>query len=307
MKLFLLSALFSITSLCFATQADDEEFELRQQILNPIYKNFESNPLHAPGKLRAEQLINKQIEEKKTKYDYNSLQEVPWDEEVRDAYQALEDIHKARRVGVNLKELLSANFFAEEAKTAWDMRAGTCNDYADLVKIIFEFNMLNDEENETPSSFKKAIYIKAEADFSSHPPSSGNHVFILIEGNSGTVFAVDAFENKITRLRTNFIATITDKDDPEGKGVKLSKGVSTELTELFSQHGHFDQIFIRPQTRWRVMPAFSTLRRNQIRTYDPSMAKLYKSLQFQQFKGWFDYYELKPFKRKNQCKGCSVG
>ncbi|MCC2644237.1 MAG: hypothetical protein K0R94_15 [Burkholderiales bacterium] len=304
MKLFLLSALFSITSLCFATQADDEEFELRQQILNPIFEHFQSNPLHAPGKLRAEQLINKQIEEK-TKYDYNSLEKVPWDTNVKNAYQKLEDIHKERRIGVNLNELVSSKFFAEGAKTAWDMKSGTCNDYADLVKIIFEFNILNDEENDTPSFFTKAIYIKAEADEGRHTPTSGNHVFILIQGKSGTLFAVDAFENQIKRLRTNFLDTIKDEEDKDGRGVKLSPEVSKKVTELFSQDGVYDILYIRPKTQWLVTPLFSKLRRNQIRTYDPSMAKLYKSLQ-SQFKGWFDYYELKPFKGKNQCKGCSV-
>lgn len=225
---------------CFAGSPDEEEKELKAAILDPIVNHFPEEASYT--KLMSKAIVQYEID-KNTQLDptgaANLKQEFdkkpPFnDPYYKDAKCAIDDID----VGSS-----TAGFTARYL-SIWQNKIISCGGYAKLVLIAFYFNMMNYQLCAAKPLFKEAIQISS---------AGGDHSFVLVEGDSGTIFAIDAFEGKITRLY-NFtkLSTMSGKSGL----VDLKRQEDNEqLTRIFGtadNNGklYYDVIFVSEKTKW---------------------------------------------------------
>jgi hypothetical protein len=240
--LFILILAFS-SALCFA-DAKEEEAELNVAILDPIINHFPEDSSYTRMKSKAilKYEKNKKIQfNKKEAYDYIKEKERSGELTSRDSdYDCLWD---------TLDEIDSTNSdgFAARWGTSWHMNVIQCSGYANLALITFYFNMMNYKIRGEQPMFNGAVFVGARGD-------TGNHVFILVEGVSGTIFAVDPWIRKVIRL-DGFIKLSPLLSNPQGAVYDLKDPYNGLLNHLFSEEGdngirYYDALYVNAGTKW---------------------------------------------------------
>jgi hypothetical protein len=234
--LFIFVVAFS-SALCFA-DAKEEEAELNVAILDPIINHFPEDSSYTRRMSKA--LIKWEIDNNiqlKPAAAKNKAQELsktsPFNNtDYSCAWSAMDKI-----------DIYDVDGFAAKYLSAWHMGIIQCSGYAHLALITFYFNMMNYTIQNKKQIFKKAALVGTTK-------SSGNHIFMLVEGDSGTMFAVDPWIREVKKL-----SGFTKLSDFSWGVVYLKPNDNILLRRLFGvadQNGklYFDEIYVNENTDW---------------------------------------------------------
>ncbi len=320
-KLFLIPLSILLTSVCYA-DADQEKTELEQTILLPIKTYF--YPSDSITKKVSDKLIVEQRGRSQhfTNEQADKLGEVFYVQYEKEAHM-LKFKEQEKRIMALWKPIDKTpkkdSVFYSSVYAAVTEKAGTSFDYANLVKVSFEFYRLNEEAKDHEFNFIGAYYISAKSD-------SGEYNFILIKGKSKAVFAVDAVENKIKKLSASF-NNIFDREVDTRGDINLSKEQSHELTQWFkTSDGYYNVHYVNKDTEWIINKQYSEKIKESTEATDTAKRSVYEVLQMYIFNQWLEYTEFAtmkyhnetkvPYKRdtngnikdkkKSKCEGCSV-
>lgn len=262
-RLFSIIIFILLIPTCLANAIEDEERELNLTLLRPIIDHFsESNSY---SKIMSNKILEHEIA---TKTQLNRAQVAILKKQILKEHPFTDDtlrcIHKTvhRIKGKTLSEEIAKSYL-----NVWLMKSVKCSDYAELVLIAFEFNRMNNIIIGRPLHFKTAVLIIANTD-------TGDHSFVLVEGNSGAVFAVDPWARRVTRLYPNFIKLSNIAD----KIYKLGDNDNYQLNLLFGQP-YYDVRYVNYDTKWLLKEEHSQLIRDISLKRNDYMQILYETLQ----------------------------
>jgi hypothetical protein len=176
--------------------------------------------------------------------------------------------------------------YAKAYKNAWNMKVANCGGYAFFVLIAFEFNKMNvlAQDGKKPI-FKTARLVMATA--------NGDHALVLVEGNSGRVFAVDPWMGVVKKLSTRF-AGLDLSRIPIDQSVDLNPEENQQLNLLFSEP-FYDVEFVNKDTEWEIEGDKYKIIYEVAHKYDTNMESFYNTLRPNFQKQWiFEYAKLFP-------------
>jgi hypothetical protein len=287
-KILTVVVLSFISILCFADAAEEER-ELNEAVLQPIINHFPEDSSHT--RVMSKMLIkyemdkNIQLEPAAAKEKANEFAANPPfnDFDYSCAREAMQDIDTRGIAG-----------FAAKWGLAWHMGIIQCDGYARLALITFYFNMMNYRANNEKPIFKKAALVGTVR-------GSGDHIFMLAQGDSGTMFAVDPWIRVVKKLPNSFVklsnvGLFTPKE--------LSPDENKLLTGLFGMADlngkvYFDGKYVNVNTMWVLEVSLANKIRCMAEMGGP-IKTLYEDLNFDrrfpQQVPWFPRWQL-PYDR----------
>lgn len=228
--------------MCFAG-ANEEEAELNQAILHPIIDHFlkDSSYTRKISKqiISHEVNLGKQLDRNEAaEYLENILESEPF---TNDAYECA---WKAQDI---IDDRFDSENFAKRYLLAWQNKIGQCYDFTRLALIAFYFNMMNYKiahPGVTPM-FKAAFLTETVGD-------TGHHLFMLVEGTSGTIFAVDPWAGQVTTVpELTRLPAILSSDKEDRLVYRLGPHDNKRINLLFSQP-YYDVRYVNSDTQWRL-------------------------------------------------------
>jgi hypothetical protein len=280
-------------SVCFAN-ALQEELELNSEILVPIINNFNNSSSFT--RLVSLELIEMQRSNKimvdPNKRDIQlyqkAAQQVRSNPSLRGAVEGV--LSNCR---VCLPGQTAGGCFADAHQYYWTQKASSCAEYAELVMIAFEFNLMNyvalGKAQEWP--FKEAVFVKTS-------PDTGDHGFVLVEGVSGAVFAIDPWIWRVVRLY-NFpklsdikgvFVNLADVD----KTINLNQILNSLFASPYKGKVLYDGWYVYKNTEW-ILDRYSFQKiQNYAHEYNPYMKIFYdtpKSDNLPKFRRWTKKYD----------------
>lgn len=261
------------SSMCFAGQKEEYD-ELRYNVLEPITAHFgDSSSL---TKLISSEMIEMQKSGWKIKNP--KATSIDMRNEARAAVRTkiggarFDEMDKTipgfckqytERPFHGSKQEWVKDVLATVISVAWDYKVANCEAYIRIVLLALNFNRLNNAQLYS-SLFKEAAVVKAK------PPS--DHYFVLVEGKSGTMFAVDPWIGQVTILDgVTKLSAITAnpliKDYPPKTLNKLNK-----LFESSDDNGvaYYDEIYVGKTTQWILRRDIPIGYEQFVYTYDPA-------------------------------------
>ncbi len=253
-KLWLIVVLVFLSAMCFATKEEDiaaEEKELNEAILAPIVGHFPASSSYtwriSEAIIRYERSNKKEF----SKYEAsNYVEKLLATPEFKDIDKAVCDWRAISKIDAR-----DVNGFVAKLRLTWRMGIIQCGGYADLAMLTFNFNMMNYQARGVKPIFKSAVFVVALR-------NNGDHAFILVEGDSGTVFAVDPWVrlDKDMSPRSGMVerlpgfpklSTITSWN---GGVYRLSQEDNDRLNNLFGykENGklYYDGMYVTKHTEW---------------------------------------------------------
>lgn len=293
-KIVFASVLLVLNSVCFA-DALEEELELNSDILVPIICHF--NDSSSLTKCVSTKLIDQQ---KKDKMLLNRFEVLSIYSNVaaslKDYGVKLDAIREASACPKGDKNQLTASGLANSLKLAWELKVSNCGEYSLLVMIIFEFNRMNNYLLGKPLNFKEAMFVTTKG-------KTGDHVFVLIEGLSGTMFAVDPWIWKVTKLEPSFMK-LPDihKGNHSLDTIDIPAQLNQKINQLYGSNSkastYYDMIYLQANTKWNLDITRSKKIYDLIHEQNKEMKELYDTLRFSdrlRFPQWvMEYDELFP-------------
>jgi|SRR6185437_61570 len=127
-----------------------------------------------------------------------------------------------------------------------------------MAVVILEFNRINKIRLNQPLLFDQVVVVRAT-------PKYGDHWFVLVQGKSGTVFAVDPWFRKVIKLKgAPKLSEITTDLYPNHK----------LLTSLFAVRyngkEYYDEAYVREDTQWSLRRDIATAYNDFVDTDDPA-------------------------------------
>ncbi|MCC2625148.1 MAG: hypothetical protein K0R14_1021 [Burkholderiales bacterium] len=286
--LFIIVLIFS-SMMCFATIEEDaaaEETELREAVLNPIINHF---PVKSSYTWRVSQAILEQEKSEKRQFDIDKAKEY---------LRELSEMPGFKDTDYNCiwKEITEMgdrdiNGFVARTILAWQTKVIQCGGYADLAMLTFNFNMMNYKAQGISPIFKEAVYAVVVKD-------TGDHVLILVEGRSGTMFAVDPWIRNVIKL-PNFPG-LSNINFSNGK-YYLKPQENKQLSSLFAsadENGklYYDVMFVDKYSNW-VLDRMYSLKISCVARSGGPIKTMYEDLnlanaQFPKRVPWFPRWQL---------------
>lgn len=290
-KLLFICTLVLSYVVCYAGEAD-ELAELQTAILIPITKNF--NEDSSLTKKMSKAIINQEIATK-THYKKEQIMAVIHGiirgglrEEDVDAY--------AREVSEVCEIEPTVNKLINKYVKSWVWKKSNCVNYANFVIVAFEFNQMNKQITRGEKLlFREARYVETYG-------NTGMHVFVLVEGVSGTIFAVDPWIHKIVPLPV--FPKLSAIHEPI---YELSGAENAQLSRLFgvmdkaSGEVYYDVKYVNFDTKWRINATKEPL--CLVHKLSPEVQVFYNTFQGN-FPLWKHEYSAELFKQDKTPAWC---
>jgi hypothetical protein len=261
-KLILVTALVFINTLCFA-EAKEEDNELNYAILGPIITHFTDASSYT--RQMSKEIIKYQTSNK-IKLDLKGTMALG--DELAKKAPFNDDKYKCIRDKIDSMEETNSTLIAKRYLTAWTYKVEQCVGYANLALIAFEFNRMNSIVNSDKSFlFKYAVLVKAK--------KNGDHRLLLVEGNSGTMFAVDPWIREVRQLY-NF----TKLSDAKPLNTDDYKQLNSLYGVVADGVIYYDVFYVDGNTEWELRPTTSKNILDNMQTFDFEMENLYNTLYF---------------------------
>lgn len=225
-KLILILVSIFGTSICFATQAE-EIAELQNYVLTPIVENF-SKGKGSPSEQLSKAIIAMEVTENRQftrNHVIDLLNKGVFDAVIKDTPTML------------CHNITDTEDFVTKYLEAWKIAIASCGINTNFVLIALEFNQMNRIEQGKLPLFKIVVKVSAIK------PS--DHTFVLVEGMSGTMYAVDAWMQKVVILSPEF-TKLSHMKSPllDFKDIK-------SLNILFSKP-FYDAYYVNAATVWMI-------------------------------------------------------
>lgn len=294
-KAFYILILILNATLCFAG-ADEEEDRLNSVVLAPILKNYTiSSSIEGLRHL----YIKKAQIAKGRQFSADELDEFlkvlakkpPFnDYKLKCAYEDMRgkwrrDLEHGDSDHENSSDdeypASAAEIFSENLRMSWNNKMANCGEYAYLVVIILEFNRMNIIRSKMHRFFEKVVLVHSVR-------GTGDHVFVLVKGVSGIIFAVDPWLRKVKRLEgLNDIPSTLIKDEE----IFLNKQENLMLNEQLFKDPYYDIFYVNKETQWFFDIQTSAAIENYAHTKANGMKELYNILLNYEYEfGWTKSY-----------------
>lgn len=268
-RLIYIAILLLSAPMCFAGETE-EEVELNSKVLVPITKYFsESSSLSrlvSLGMIEAQKKDGqiKNATEAELKHT-QILNEVIGNLDAKRLKEIAETKDVCKKYLTNAIIGNSTDSYAAFLSNSWAHKAATCDFYTRMVITAFAFNEMNDKILKTklkqPLLFKKIAMIQTA-------PGTGDHMFVIVEGNSGTMFAVDPWIHKVVKL--NDFTKLSSMPDKELYEINLSD--ANQLNALFGHEYkskiYYDEYFVGKNTKWLLNRKFNKHAEDFVYNYD---------------------------------------
>ncbi|MCC2624323.1 MAG: hypothetical protein K0R14_196 [Burkholderiales bacterium] len=280
-KLIFIATLVFSSSVCLAGKVEEMN-ELKNNILEPIITHFSDSS--SMSRLTSLKLIEMQKADGKFQnLDTNALthkrtiaMEKVYKEIGKDQYERLAKVaifckKYTDRPFTGTPEESTKDFLLTFVSVAWQNNFASCNIYARTVLLAIAFNNLNNVKQGKSLLFREAAAVQTESGF-------GDHSFVVVEGMSGTMYAIDPWIREVKILYgakklsdipfiPPFIYSFTD--DNQNK----------ILNKLFRVEGedkntwYYDEVYVREDTKWRLRRDMSLSYQLLANNYDPDPDK----------------------------------
>lgn len=274
-KLIFIIVLVFLTSICFAGQVEEYN-ELKDNVLEPITAHFSDSS--SLSRLISIKMIEMQKMNGKVVDPTHIKLMIMKDRarsEVREEVgsKRFEEMDKiiplfcqkySKRTFTGLQPDFAKDLLTTLVSVAWDYNVANCEAQMRIVLIALDFNRLNYAVRGQKWLFKEAAVVKAK------PP--GDHYFVLVQGLSDTMFAVDPWSRKVTILEdtaTKLSAIsadplINDYPDPQKKLNKLFEASDDKGIK------YYDEIYVRENTEWILRRDVTIGYEQFVNTFDPA-------------------------------------
>jgi hypothetical protein len=202
------------------------------------------------------------------------------------------------------KQIFQKDLLAKLMEIALTYNSANCAAQMRFTVMALKFNWMNKKRLNQPLMFKKMVVVQAD-------PKTGDHLFVLVEGKDGTIFAVDPWFRKVKKV--DGATKLSDIASDEMISPYPKPELLTNLFAEFDDNGkvYYDQIYVSEKTQWRlrwdITIGFETL----ANTYDPApkqahqvgdlnyiahMEDIYNMLKNNmKFTDWTSEYDKLPF------------
>jgi hypothetical protein len=301
-RFFFVIVLGLSSTICFAGGKEEYTW-LSNDLMVPFVVNF--NDSSALTRLMSIKLIKYQKENLKRQLNRAEAlsimettllnREKPFDDDKRNSL--MKDIRKCG------KQAGGASGLATVVHMSWQNKASNCNEYAKSVMIALEFAQMNSIASGNGPIFKTAVVVGTYEEIYSYTSgleiALNDHTFVLVEGLSGAMFAIDPWIWQVVKL-DNFAKLssidpqITDLEKASSKSINLN----LELNQIFSRQngGYYDVIYVNSDTKWQLERKFSQNILNNVHTRNEDMRNLYDNVLMPKFHWAKTYDQLFPAK-----------
>jgi len=162
-----------------------------------------------------------------------------------DTIKAQLSCHKSYK---EYQDQMTATTFAKSQLLAWQLKVSNCLEYSNLAMLAFEFNKMNNILLGKPLNFKEALFINTMN-------NTGDHIFVLIEGKSGTIFALDPWSRTVVELDPAFINLFSIKPDSDNM-IQIPETLNKKLNLLYKDT-YYDVLHVREATKWYLDVGYS--------------------------------------------------
>lgn len=268
--IFKLVLIFSIST-CFANVVDEQK-ELNT-IYVPIVTHF-ANAQGSPPQRLSDSIIAAEVAQNK-QFSKSKVHEM-----VKKGYFAdtVDDdkFLDCKDELVKLKGKIDVAVYVDNYLKLWNLKTLTCNMYANITLIAYEFNRMNYEQDKPPLFYAASIVYSM--------PKTGDHGFVLVEGTSGTMYALDPSYKKMAILK-NF-----PKLSNMSCYGRISLTHSVYLNFTLFRKPFYDVFYINYDTMWRLHAINTQNILNLVHTKNEHMKIFYETLRpnFPQWKYKYD-------------------
>jgi|GEM_PF-2732639 len=290
----------------------EEEKLLNEEIINPMTRRFSDKD--SLSDLESLELIELQKKHGKIKStDELESRRVQAVTELLRKYgrSHLEKISQTTSscAGEEEKLLDSSTFLATDLYSGWRNKAVTCTFYARMAITIFAFNRMIHFAQKTPFPFKEAVIISSKVT----TPPTGDHDFVLVEGNSETMFAVDLWKRRVVKLN-NVTKLSNIANSKELTPYPNAMSLNILFSVLYEDEVYYDEAYVSESTKWNLNRGISQAIEKYVYTYDPhsiknktpTMGSLYNYLRLEFFPNWRLEYDALPFSSFSKTKSETV-
>jgi hypothetical protein len=263
-KLACVVAILLSTSICYAGKEEDaaaEEAQLNSEILAPITNHFSDSDsysrLYSLALIKLQQDKYGKIRDATRKTITDEATEMVDTELSKDCEKSkLCSQFENRKNEMKYVENMCGKYyyvanegsmdaFTSSLSLAWGHNIVTCNFYTRMVLTAFFFNQMNNLRQGKPWLFKKAEAVRTA-------PKTGEHVFVLIEGKSGAMFAVDPWIRKVVRLNGVTRLSKIPYEAHEDYPYENSEELNILFAHLHKGIAYYDEKYVSQKTKWTI-------------------------------------------------------
>lgn len=189
----------------------------------------------------------------------------------------------------------SSDALATCLSSSWGYKVANCNFYSRMVMTAFAFNLRNHWVQRKQFLFKEAVMVVNKT-------GTGDHVFVLVEGNSGAMFVVDPWIRQVIQLE-DVIKLSAFARHPLIVPYPDAKALNSLFSVSYQGTVYYDETYVNENTKWILRRNDSQAIERFVNTYYDSTSKKDNELNMRDiytylrgyFPGWqLEYEELFP-------------